>query len=98
WIGPALHELFERAAAIEPRARAPAVPAFANPVGFVGGADASLEIGKLHFFPQPVDDVVDLQLEQELNLAVVLSAGTLLPGATLATRVLKHVPGLGFAL
>jgi len=38
------------------------------------------EVGKLHLFPQPVTDVVDLEFQQELDFALVLAAGSLLSG------------------
>src|SRR5213082_465330 len=52
-----LHQLLERAAPVEARARAVAVPALADPVGFLGRPHARLEVGQLHRFPQPVDIV-----------------------------------------
>src|SRR5262249_15860277 len=44
------------------------------------------------------DDVVDLQLQQELDFAFVLSARTFLTGAALARWALQNVARLGFAL
>ena len=97
-IAATLDELLEGAAPIEPRARAAPVPAFAHPVRLVRGADARLEIRQLHLLPEPVDDVVDLELEQELHFAFVLPARALLARAALAVRALQYIAGLGFAL
>src|SRR5947199_10378 len=75
-----------------------AVPALADPVGFLGRPHARLEVGQLHRLPQPVDDVVDLELEQQLHFALVAPAGSLFTLPLLAPGSGKHVPRLGLAL
>src|SRR6185312_2345686 len=79
-------------------ARGAPVPALADPVAVVGRTGARLEIGQLHLLPQPVDDVVDLELEQQLHLALVTAAGALLARSLVARRIGEHVAGLGLAL
>src|SRR5580658_2161604 len=63
------------------------VPALANPLAVLGGPGARLEVRQLHLLPDPVDDVVDLELEQQLHLAVVATAGALFPGPLLARGI-----------
>ena len=94
----ALHQLLEGAAPVEPRARAAPVPALADPVAVVGGPGARLEVRQLHLLPDPVDDVVDLELEQQLHLAFITSARALLAGSLVARRIGQYVAGLGLAL
>src|SRR5262249_15129784 len=91
-------QLLERTPSIEPRTRAASIPAFANPVRFFGRADARLQIRQLHLFPEPVDDVVDLELQHELDFAFVLSARALLARSTLTLRSLQNVARLRSAL
>src|SRR6202035_3301722 len=86
------------AARVESRACCTPLPTFARPVGLVGGSHARLQVGKLHFFPQPIDDVVDLEFEQQLYFTLVLAAGTLLAGTALLGRIGKYIAWLGFAL
>src|SRR6266513_4857131 len=93
-----LHQLLERAAPVEARACTMAVPALADPVGFLGRPHARLEVGQLHRLPQPVDDVVDLELEQQLHFALVAPSGSLFTLPRLAPGSGKHVPRLGLAL
>src|SRR5205807_5569460 len=94
----ALHHLLERSAPIETRARAAPIPALAYPLRLVGRSDTRLEVGKLHLLPQPVDDVVHLEFEQQLHLALVLPAGTFLARSTLAGGIGEHISRLGLAL
>ncbi len=70
----ALQRFLERASTVEPRARAAAVPAFARPVVVARLAGSILEVRQLHLLPQPVDDVVDLELEGVLDAAVLVAA------------------------
>src|SRR5205814_4509636 len=85
--GAALHRLPDRAAAIEPGGRAAPVPALAHVVGIVERRRASrLELGELQLLPQPVDDLVDLQLDHEADLAVLGAARLRGPLAFLADR------------
>src|SRR5579863_163604 len=92
------HHLLEGAAAIEPRARAATIPPLPYPVGFLRWTDARLQVGKLHLLPEPIHDVVDLELEKKLDLALVLTARAFLTGAALTARIGEHISGLGFAL
>src|SRR5690606_1210850 len=92
-----LHELLERAAPVEARARAAPVPSLARPVGFLGRADARLQVRKLHLLPEPADDVVDLDLEEQLQLAFLAPAGTL-ARALIARRRAEHIARLHVAL
>src|SRR6185437_12328583 len=94
----ALHQLLEGAAPVESGAGAAAIPALTHPVGLLGGTDARLEVGELHLLPQPVDDVVDLEFQQQLHLALVLPSRTLLARTTLLGRIGEHIAGLGLAL
>src|SRR5581483_7159787 len=48
--------------------------------------------------PQPVDDVIDLELEQELDFTLVLAAAALLARAALLGRIGEHITRLGLAL
>jgi hypothetical protein len=77
-----LDGFFHGTAAVEPRSRAAAVPAFACVLLVGHTTDTRLQIWQLELFPQPVDDVVDGQFQHELHatglsgaLALVLSAG-----------------------
>src|SRR5262249_22284225 len=97
-LAASLDEFLERSSPIEPRSRATPVPPFADPVCVLRGADARLEVRQLHLLPQPVDDVVDLDLEQELDLTFVLTARALVVRATILARIGEHVARLGFAL
>src|SRR6185437_120335 len=93
-----LHQLLEGAAPIEPGAGTAAIPTLTHPVGIFRRPDASLEVGELHLLPQPVDDVVDLEFEQQLHLALLLPSRTLLARTTLLGRIGEHIAGLGLAL
>ena len=86
------------APAIEPRTRTALVPAFARPVRFLGLADARFQIRQLHLFPQPVDDVIDLEFEHELDAALVLAAGALVRAFALLTGLRQHIAGFDVAL
>src|SRR5690606_1942952 len=92
-----LHELLEGSSPVEPRACAAPIPAFARPVRLLGSADSRLQVRQLHFLPQPVDDVVDLDLEEQLQLAFVASARAL-ARALIARRRAEHVARLDVAL
>src|SRR5262249_28579748 len=98
WITTALDHFLERTAPVEPGARAAPIPTLTHPVGLLGGADARLEVGKLHLFPQPIDDVVDLEFEQELDFTLVLAARSFLARPPLLGRVGKYIARLGFSL
>src|SRR5205823_78809 len=94
----ALDRLLHRAAPIEPRARAALVPAFADVLGLVHGRDAlGLELRQLQLLPQPVDDLVDLQLDHEADLAVAGAARLALLLAFFPSG-LQDVAGLAAAL
>ena len=71
---------------------------FADVVWFIHRRGAlGLELRQLQFLPQPVDDLVDLQLDDEPDLAVAGAAGAALLVALIARR-LQHVARLSFAL
>src|SRR5690606_28284068 len=91
------HELLERPATVEARARAAPVPALTRPVRLVGRADPRLQVRQPHLLPEPVDDVVDLDLEHELQLPVFSAARTL-ASALVAGRRAEHVARLHVAL
>jgi hypothetical protein len=94
----ALHGFLHRAPAIEARARAALVPAFARVLVLIHGCRAlGLELGKLELLPQPVDDLVELELDDEANLAVVRAAGLALLTAFFASG-LEDVAGLAASL
>ncbi len=97
-LAAALHHLLEGSAPVQARARAAPIPPFTDPVRILGRTHARLQIGQLHLFPEPVDDVVDLDLQHELNLTLVLTTGPLLARALIGARIGQHVPGLGSAL
>src|SRR5437016_1770539 len=82
-IAAPLDHFLEGAAPVESRACSAPIPTFAYPVGLLGGPHARLEVGKLHFLPQPIDDIVDLEFEQQLHFALVLAASSLLAGTPL---------------
>src|SRR5687768_2896477 len=87
-----------RLAAIQAGARAALVPAFAYVVGLVHGPRAlGLQLGKLELFPQPVDDLVDLELHHEADLAVAGAAAFARLAAFFLAR-LQHVARLAAAL
>src|SRR4029077_20301041 len=92
------HYFIGGGARVEPRAGAAPIPALAHPFTLGGRAGARLEVRQLHLLPQPVDDVVDLELEQELHAAVIAAAAALLTRALVLARIGEHVPGLGLAL
>src|SRR5262245_41472742 len=94
---PALDGFLERPPPVEARSRAALVPALAHEIGLVHRRRAArLELGELQLFPQPVDDLVDLQLDHETDLAV---AGPALAriGAGFASR-LQDFAGLAAPL
>src|SRR5512145_199423 len=93
----ALGGFLERAPAVEARARAALVPAFADVVGLIQRRRAlGLEVRELELLPQPVDDLIDLELDHEADFAVAR--------AGLATLVVffacgaQHVARLALAL
>src|SRR5690606_19233914 len=59
-------------------------------------ARLDLEIRQLQLFPEPVDDVVDLELEDELIAALVVAARTLARAALRRPR--EHVARLAVTL
>src|SRR5439155_1013546 len=78
--------------------RAAPVPALAHVVGIVERRRAArLELGELQLLPQPVDDLVDLQLDHEADLAVLGAARLRGPLAFLASR-LQHLARLAAPL
>src|SRR4029077_20590939 len=96
--GVPLHRLLHRAPAVQARARAALVPALAHVVGLVhGGAALGLELRQLRSLPQPVDDLVDLQLDDEADLALAGAALLAGLGAVLAP-LLQHVARLAAPL
>src|SRR5690606_5667697 len=94
--GAALDRFLDRAAPVEPRSHAAAVPAFARVVVLAQAARLDLEIRQLQLFPEPVDDVVDLELEDELIAALVVAARTL--ARTALRRPREHVARLAVTL
>src|SRR5688572_15905215 len=94
----ALHRLAHRAPAIQPGAGAAPVPAFAHEFVVARAAGASLEVGELHLLPEPVDDVVDLELEHVLDAAVFVAAATASGGAFALSGRADAVPGLSGSL
>ncbi len=86
------------AATIEPAERAPRLSQPSRTQSLSSeGPTPRLEVRRLHLFPQPVDDVVDLEFQHQLNFALIAAA---LPffAAALAVRALKHIAWLGAAL
>jgi hypothetical protein len=65
----------QRAAPVEPRADAATAPAFARVVVVLDRALLDLEVRQLQLLPEPIDDVVDLELEDELITALLVAAG-----------------------
>ncbi len=92
-----LDRFLHRAAPVEARARAAAIPAFARPVVFLGAPGLRFEIRQLHLFPQPIDDVVDAEFERVLDAAVFVAALAALIVAVLL-RTADAIAGLGLAL
>src|SRR5690606_17259842 len=74
----ALDRFFERAASVESRARTATVPAFAGPVVLFGATGFCFQVGKLHLFPQPVNDIFDSKLQRILDSALLVAALTAL--------------------
>src|SRR5438105_6495349 len=96
--GVALHRLLHGAPAVEARARAALVPAFAHVLVLVHGSGAlGLELGELQLLPEPVDDLVDLELDDEADLAFAGAPLAPLRVAFLAPG-LQDVAGLALAL
>jgi hypothetical protein len=54
--------------------RSATIPSLANELVVLGAAGPRLEVRQLHLFPEPVDDVVDLELEHVLDAAVLVAA------------------------
>src|SRR5262249_9640246 len=75
-----------------------AVPALTYPVALIRGPGARLEVRQLHLLPEPVDDVVDLELQQQLHAAVIAAALALLARALVAVGIGEPVARLGLAL
>ena len=82
----------------EPGTSAASIPTFADPVRLLGRSHAGLQVGKLHLLPQPVDNVIDLEFEQELDFALVLATLALLARPPLLGGIRKYIAWLGFAL
>src|SRR5690606_15914336 len=74
----ALDRFLERAASVESRARTATVPAFAGPVVLFGATGFCFQVGKLHLFPQPVNDIFDSKLQRILDSALLVAALTAL--------------------
>jgi hypothetical protein len=91
----ALDRFLERAPAVEARAHAAPAPALAREVLVAQGAGLDLQVGQLELFPQPIDDVVDLELEHELIAAFVVTPGAF---AVALRGPREHVAGLAVAL
>src|SRR5207248_10530835 len=83
------------------------VPAFARVFVLIHGRRAlRLELRELELFPQPVDDLVELELDDEADLAIVGAAGLSLLAAffaaglqdvaRLATSLARALVDLGF--
>src|SRR5205085_7118391 len=83
-----LDGLLQRLAPIEAGARAALVPALAHVVGVVHRRVAPrLELGELELLPEPVDDLVDLQLDHEADLAFAGAALAAVGAARVAPRL-----------
>ena len=66
----AFHRFLDRPAAVQARPRTTAIDAFAHVLRLLHAVGGSgLEIGELQLFPQPVEDVVDFELENEFEAA-----------------------------
>jgi hypothetical protein len=94
----AFHQLLDRTPAIQAGAGAAPVPAFAHPVAVVGRPNARLQVRQLHFLPQPVDDVVDLDLQHQLDATIALTALTFLRTLAGRTAIGQYVAGFRLAL
>ena len=91
-----LDRFLQRAPPVEPRAHAAPAPALARVVVLAHRAALDLEVRELQLLPEPIDDVVDLELEHELVAALVVAA---LAFARVAVRrIREHVAGLAVAL
>src|SRR6185437_7548924 len=96
--GAPLRRLAHRAAPIQAGTRTAPVPALTPPVRFLTGARARLQIGQPEIFPEPVDDVVYLELEHQLDATALGTSGALLPGRALVARLAQHIAWLGSTL
>src|SRR5439155_26149890 len=73
-----LHRFLDREPPVEPRADAALADAFAHDLVLVdGSARLGFEIGQLELLPQPVDEIIELELDHQLEFAL---AGTALAG------------------
>src|ERR1700676_2643544 len=97
-IATPLDHFLEGAPTVEARACAAPIVTFPYPVRILGRTHARLQIGKLHLFPQPIDDVVDLEFQHELDFTLILAALAFLSGAALLGGIGKYVAWLGFSL
>jgi len=93
-IATPLDHFLEGAPAVEARTRAAPIVTFPHPVRILGRTHARLQIGKLHLFPQPIDDVVDFEFEHELNFTLVLATLAFLARAALLGGIGKYIAGL----
>src|ERR1700736_1408304 len=78
------------------RDRTAPIQALAFPVRLLRRSHTRLQIGKLHVFPQPIDDVVDLEFEQQFRAAALFAPGALLPRAALGGTLTERVARFGF--
>src|SRR5688572_1281526 len=94
--GAALDRFLQRAAPVEPRAHAAAAPAFARVIVVLDGPRLDLQVRQLQLLPEPVDDVVDLELQDELVAALLVAARALRRRSV--ARLDELVAGLAGAL
>src|SRR5574341_426708 len=93
-----LDRFLQCAPSVEAGAGAALVPALAHVVGLVQRRGApGLELRELELLPEPVDDLIDLELDDELDFAVARAAGPAF-GIALFARRLQHVAGRALAL
>src|SRR6185436_711209 len=81
---------------VEPRAHAAPAPAFARVVVVLHRARFDLEIRELQLLPEPIDDIVDLELQDELITALLVATGALRRRAV--ARLDELIAGLAGAL
>src|SRR6202021_552917 len=93
----ALDGFAHRAPAVQARPRAAAVPTLPGPVGFLRAAGTGAQIRQFHLFPEPIDDVVDLEFEKEFEPTVVAATATL-AGCGCGARLAELIAGFGRAL
>jgi len=97
-LGAAFDRFLEGTPAIQAGARPAPVPPLAFPFGFLGSSDPWLQIGELHVLPEPLDDVVHFELEQEFGAASLFSAGAFLSRTAGGIRLPEHIAGFGLPL